>query len=536
MDNEEDLKTAFRTLASKNRLAKHYIKKKLAQDAGEHWITIHGENGNGSHVMLDSEGRIMAGMGGHFKGVKIDDIPRKSFINEKAYQRRQRANKPKIDFSHSGTISKNLIIQNRNRGTQASQAQIREIGANPDYLRLSDYRTLQNGTPIISYGSYKDEQLGRKVKSADNEGKRYDVQLAVVEANDVLASHDANGNENKEFYQDNADKPRAIAGNGRIAGLQLGYNNGKAENYKQELIDDADMHGIDPEVIKKMKNPILVRIMQPKDITSDIGDKTNTISNLSMNAVEQANNDKQRVNFSDIKADYDGTPDNDSLLAFIYKMPKSEQGQLLDSKGRPTRQAQERLKAAMFAKAYNNDKLTDSYSQALKADSRNIINGLAIASNAVNQLEGLSPEYDIRDIIADAATRAVEAREGGQSLQELAKQKDMFADEDADNASRAILQMFADNSRSANNIGQKIKKLAETLKAEQEASTGDLFGGFGAPSKAELIHKALAQDSTLYAKIRTFWRNEGNKCLCAIWNGNKHARKAFFNELKHFIG
>ena len=70
----------------------------LAMDAGEHWVTVNagsktGGEGGGSHVMLDGEGRVVAGMGGKFRGTKVDDIPRKKFINEKAYQRRQESAK-----------------------------------------------------------------------------------------------------------------------------------------------------------------------------------------------------------------------------------------------------------------------------------------------------------------------------------------------------------------------------------------------------------------------------------------------------------
>ena len=48
--------------------------RSLAADAdGEHWITVNGGSktggkGGGSHVKLDGEGRIVAGMGGKFSG------------------------------------------------------------------------------------------------------------------------------------------------------------------------------------------------------------------------------------------------------------------------------------------------------------------------------------------------------------------------------------------------------------------------------------------------------------------------------------
>lgn len=48
------------------------------------WITVrpNGENGKGSHVKLDDNGRIIAGMGGKFKGQKINEV-RKSFNGPK---------------------------------------------------------------------------------------------------------------------------------------------------------------------------------------------------------------------------------------------------------------------------------------------------------------------------------------------------------------------------------------------------------------------------------------------------------------------
>ena len=62
-----------------NDFAKWLICNGLALDAeGDEWITVHpNENGTGRHVLLDGEGYIKAGMGGKFKGQRIDLIPRK---------------------------------------------------------------------------------------------------------------------------------------------------------------------------------------------------------------------------------------------------------------------------------------------------------------------------------------------------------------------------------------------------------------------------------------------------------------------------
>ena len=127
-------------------------------------------------------------------------------------------------------------------------------------------------------------------------------------------------------------------------------------NYNDELLLD-DSHGVNSDVIEKMKKPVLVRVMQAKDITKDIGDKTNTQSNLQLSSVEQANNDKNRVKFDEVETYANGEPTIKAVSEFVYKLPVAERGNLIDSDGKPTKQAQERLKGALFAKAYNDDTL-----------------------------------------------------------------------------------------------------------------------------------------------------------------------------------
>lgn len=78
------------------RAYKRILSGKLAQDAGEHWVTVNagskeGGEGGGSHVLLDGEGRVVAGMGGKFKGQNIDRIERKKFINQNAWNRQRKA-------------------------------------------------------------------------------------------------------------------------------------------------------------------------------------------------------------------------------------------------------------------------------------------------------------------------------------------------------------------------------------------------------------------------------------------------------------
>ena len=65
----------------------------------------------------------------------------------------------------------------------------------------------------------------------------------------------------------------------------------------QELTQD-NLHGIDPQAVRGMQQPVLVRIMPTDAITGNIGDVSNTTGNLGMTAVEQANNDARRIDLT----------------------------------------------------------------------------------------------------------------------------------------------------------------------------------------------------------------------------------------------
>lgn len=68
------------------------------------WITVkpNGAKGKGSPVKIDDEGRIVAGMGGKFKGEKINEI-RKSFNGPKTPNKETLAEKIKTSSSSQGT-------------------------------------------------------------------------------------------------------------------------------------------------------------------------------------------------------------------------------------------------------------------------------------------------------------------------------------------------------------------------------------------------------------------------------------------------
>ena len=389
--------------------------------------------------------------------------------------------------ARQASIEDEVILQNRDRSTEASIGQMQSIAAKPDYGRMGFSRDLANGAPVVFGGTVEPTRLGVQDVAIATDGRRIPTQYAVVEANEVLASNTVDGGTN-EAYATSRDSTRAIAGNGRIAGIQAAYQRGNADAYKAELVADARLHGVDPAAIEGMKAPVLVRFMPREFITRDIGDVSNISTGLELSAAEKAKNDLQRVDLDSVQFSDEGNITPTSVMEFIRAMPETERGGLIDN-GKPSAQAFDRLRAAVFAKAYKNDELIRIYSQSEDAEVRSIFSALAKAAPKMSRLEGAG-DFDIRGIVTSAAELALNARRSGVPIMRAAQQLDMTTDPDV----YAMLEMFARNSRSAKNVARYLGNLADSAYAESSKPTEDFFGEVPKRSRADLLEQARIED------------------------------------------
>ena len=382
--------------------------------------------------------------------------------------------------------AKNVVIQNRNRATPASVSQMNQIAANPDYDLVGFSKDFGTGAPVVSGDlPIPEAQLGRKSTVTASDGRKIPIQYAVIDARAVLPSNNADGSVNPEFFQSDYPGLKAIAGNARSAGLQAAYERNTAGNYRENLAND-DLHGVSSEVINNIPQPVLVRLMPKDQITNDIGDISNVASNLNLSAVEQAKNDSNRIDLAGIKHDEEGNLDNNALRGFINSMPTTEQANLIDNNGLPTKQATERLNAAIFQKAYNNDDLTRLAYQADDSEARNIIRALSSAAPQMSRLEGAG-EFDIRPQLIEAAQLAVNARRNGVKLSDLVNQQDMTVDPLSNN----VLQLFADNARSFKKIASSLQNLSNLAFEQTQKPAEDIFGVTPKMSREELVAQGL---------------------------------------------
>lgn len=362
-------------------------------------------------------------------------------------------------------------LQNRDRATPASIQQMQGIASNPDYDRLKTSPDFGSGAPVvISDVKIPEEQMGRQDIVTASDGRKIPVQYAVVDAGDLLTSHTASGQTNTEYGNVTTPAIRAVAGNGRIAGLQAAYNNKTADTYVAGLQND-NQHGIDPTAIEGIQNPVLVRIMPKSYVTPDIGDVSNVAGQLRLNPVEAAKNDVNRFDLQGLQYNEDGSINANSVIQFIRAMPKEEQGELIDKNGAPNAIALDRLNNAVFYKAYGSDSLIDLYAQAADPEAKLILQGLARAAGNVSKLEGAG-QYDIRPNIIEAAELAVNARRQGIKLKDFVNQGQLGIDPNT----MTVLEMFAEHGRSGKRMGELLGKLADVAYQANEQGGEDMFG------------------------------------------------------------
>ena len=356
-------------------------------------------------------------------------------------------------------------------------AQMNSIATDPQYGRLSTSRTTQSGAPIVSFGHLPDKAYqGKSEIITESNGNKVPVTYYVVEADDVMRSNNYDGMPNKEWNNDNPDQMRAIAGNGRMAGLSEAYNRGTAEQYRQDLMADSDNHGVSPETIKGMKKPVLVRYMPPDRVTTGFVERSNTSDVLVRSSLETAVQDspKVRKNIGKYEFDEDGDPTKETLGQFLTDVGEvSEMGNLIDSNGNPTTAARARIKAAVFYEAYRDKRLTE-----LVADSedkhgiKRILSAMsAFAPHVIQIRETSSGAIDLAPIITDATHRILQARINGEGV-DFTAQGDMFS---SNPATEMVTNFLSQNRNSAAAMLRVLRPFAEQVENALQAADSPMF-------------------------------------------------------------
>lgn len=304
-------------------------------------------------------------------------------------------------------------IQNRDRSGKESRLQMQQIAQAPDFNRLRNGATLGEGTPVIAYLPENSSAiLGKTVTVSDTNGDRTTMRYALIEASDVMTSNSVDGSLNADFTNPEVQGARAIAGKGRIAGLQEAYRNVKATKYKEELTKALKEFGISRRAVKKMREPILVRVMDDADVKEGVGELSNRTGTLKLNPAEQAAQDARNVRLEEVEFTKDNGIAVRSMDEFVRRTPDKEG--LIDAEGKVIYDnVRQRMKSAIFAAAYPDNRLINRFIADDPKD-KQVMDVLQAAAPEVVKLRRHGGDFDfsgdLMEALADYMQTKQEAR------------------------------------------------------------------------------------------------------------------------------
>ena len=339
------------------------------------------------------------------------------------------------------------VSQPRDRTRAASNAQVLEIAGNPDFDRLSDTsKTMDYGAPTLS-------------------------------ADGLI-----------------------VGGNGRFEGISRAYDGPTATAYRAAVEQQAARFGLDGDAIKGMKKPVLVRRITDNADTRQLAIQSNQAAGLQMSDMEQAALDAERmksldhIEISDT-GDIPLTSRNmQAIQQTLGGYATNELAGMMTADGGLSQSGMRRLRNAILFSAYGKSDTLARLIESPDADMKNVGTALVRAAGKLAKVHGgvadgsIQAEFDIAGDLTVAIETLSALRAEGKRLDEFLAQGDMFGGGLTD-AQKTIIQVLADNLRSAKNITAFLQDYAQQVASIQN-SKGGLFGDAPLPTKQEVLDRA----------------------------------------------
>lgn len=380
-------------------------------------------------------------------------------------------------------------IQNRDRSSKESRLQMEKIAGAPNFNLLRESRSLDQGAPIIAYVPEDMNILwGKRVDvSADPSSEPMTMRYAVVDADDVLTSNAVDGSSNPGFTDPTVAGARAIAGNGRIAGLQGAYRQVKATKYRADLTKDSKEFGISKRQIKKMKNPILVRVMDDADVVEGIGEASNRTGTLKLNPAEQAAQDARNVRLEEVEFTKDGEITQKSMDEFVKRTPDKEG--LIDSNGNALYDnIARRMRPAIFAAAFADTRIINRFI-ANSPEDQKVMNVLQSVATEVVRLKKIKGELDFSPDLLEAVADVFETRREAKKINGKGHESELTGSLMEESATPAQ-RYFRDILLSAN--PERLQEILARFREVAEQESGG-EGFFGTVSKDQVLETVKSE-------------------------------------------
>ena len=383
-------------------------------------------------------------------------------------------------------------------------------------------------------------EYGAKTNFSTEAGARIEGAYALMDANDLVTSHDENLRANPLYPQEMQPRDRSRSasemqvsgivqkldparlglsadaatgapivgedglvesGNARTIAMKRVYqaNGQKASDYKQFLRDNAAQFGITPESVDAMAKPVLVRVRTTPVNRAEFARQANASTVAAMSPSEQAKSDASRIDAMDDLApddagDFSGPASRPFIRRFMARLPGTEQSGMIDADGNLSTTGYTRVRNAILAKAYGDSPVLMRMVESLDDNLRNITKALISAAPKVAQMrdaiaKGARFDSDITPDLMAAVEELSRLKDAGTSVSDALAQAGMFGDKYSPET-RELLQFLADNIRRPRRMADFIVAYMDALDRAGDPAQGSMFGDNQAPTRQDLIKAA----------------------------------------------
>lgn len=255
-----------------------------------------------------------------------------------------------------------------------------------------------------------------------------------------------------------------VAGNHRVAGfLQMMRDNPQAyESYKQYVRDNSAKLGVDPATLQG--DFILSRMLPAGFDAVRIASDTNVSGVRHMAPIEKARQDAGNVTpellslFTESESGEVNTRDNATFISRFMNevVPASEKSALMDKNGNLNQDGVNRVRNALFYKAYGSIALLDLIAESTDNNVKRLTNSLVnvapkIVKHVSDVQNGVAYDVGLPNMIASAAEQWVRMKNAGQKVYMFAMQTELGDTADTIRAKNLLLAMEA-NIKSAKQL------------------------------------------------------------------------------------
>ena len=372
-------------------------------------------------------------------------------------------------------------------------------------------------------------------------GVRINAQYALMDAGDLVTSHDVGLRQNPLYPQELQPRDRSRqaselqvssivqkldparlgvsadaangapivgadglveSGNARAIALKRVYqaNGQKAVDYKQFIKDNAAQFGVDPAAVDGMARPVLVRVRQTPVNRAEFARQANASTVQRMSPSEQALSDASRLtSLEGLNPDEAGDFANshDFIRQFMGMLPVTEQNDMVESDGKLSTYGYRRIQNAVMAKAYGDSPTLRRMTESMDDNLRNVSKALlrvapTIAEARGNVAAGTLHDADIAPHLLQAVEGLSALKERGWTVQQELGQQDLTGPKYSEE-SAALLTLLSDNIRSPRKIAEFFQRYYDALAAAGNPKQEAMFDAGAPPSRMGLIAAAQGE-------------------------------------------